>query len=447
MKKNLLFLPLAVLAFGSMSAQDNDKAKEAQDVAKQGDTYNKWTIEASVGQSKGTRPYTAGYFSSNPNKYFGTIDLNYYNAGVRYMFSPRFGVKVDGSFDKLENNKITTSLPFEVDQWRLGIQGVINGSRLLNLEERIGRFGLLVHAGLQFAWVTPQLDTPGVSNVGRTEHNLGVMFGVSPTFRVFKKFSIVGDFSTLANFRQHFAWDGHYAADDQNLFGTMLMGSIGLTYSIGSDDIHGDWAIINPEIGEDLADLDRRVGELETMLNDADKDGVPDYLDTEPNSIAGSAVDTKGRMVDLNKNGVPDEFEKYVATNYANKADMTTIMANANDELIKRLINEGYVTTYFDFNKTNPTNVSTEGIDFIRTYMKNNPSATIEIIGNADEIGKTTYNYNLANKRAESVKAILVKSGIEANRLNIISKGEDTSVDVDSPGARKLVRRVIFQVK
>ncbi len=445
MKKNLLLLSFAVLSIGTLSAQNDDNAKE--EVVKQGDTFNKWTIEASIGQSKGTRPYTTGYFSSDPDTYFGKIKLNYFNAGVRYMFSPRFGVKLDGSFDRLENVKSTESLPFQVDQVRVGIQGVVNGSRLLNLEERIGRFGFLVHGGLQFAWVTPQLETPGVSNVGHTEHNLGVMFGVSPTFRIFKKFSIVGDFSTLANFRQHFAWDGHYAADDQNLFGTMLMGSIGLTYSIGRDDIHGDWAIIEPEMGDELALLDKRVGDLETMLNDADKDGVPDYLDLEPNSIAGSAVDTKGRMVDLNKNGVPDEFEKYVANNYANKADMSTIMGNANEELIKRLINEGYVTTYFDFNKTNPTNVSTEGIDFILTYMRNNPTSNIDIIGNADEIGKTTYNVNLANKRAASVKAILVKAGIDSSRLNIISKGEDTSVDVDSPGARKLVRRVIFQVK
>ena len=44
-------------------------------------------------------------------------------------------------------------------------------------------------------------------------------------------------------------------------------------------------------------------------MNDADKDGVPDYLDVENNSIAGVAVDTKGRMVDKNTNGVPDELE------------------------------------------------------------------------------------------------------------------------------------------
>ena len=45
-------------------------------------------------------------------------------------------------------------------------------------------------------------------------------------------------------------------------------------------------------------------------MNDTDKDGVPDYLDVEPNSVSGIMVDTKGRMIDLDNNGVPDELEK-----------------------------------------------------------------------------------------------------------------------------------------
>ena len=42
------------------------------------------------------------------------------------------------------------------------------------------------------------------------------------------------------------------------------------------------------------------------MLQDTDRDGVVDYLDAEPNTTGGVAVDTKGRAIDVNKNGVPD---------------------------------------------------------------------------------------------------------------------------------------------
>ncbi|MFT3796262.1 OmpA family protein [Flavobacterium sp.] len=462
MKKNLLLLSFSLLTFATVSAQDNSKKddkKDASDAVIEHNTYNKWTVEAVAGQSKGTKPYSTGYYSSNPDKVLGSFNFNSFGLGVRYMFSPKFGLKLDGVYEKFENNEKTDSKPFETQQLRFGIQGVINAARLFNIEEQIGRLGLLIHGGFSYARFTPKLDSGidpdlnqvgesgGVSNVDRTENNLGVMFGVSPEFRVTKRISIIGDFTTVANFRQHFAWDGHYSKQDNNLAGQLVSGSIGLTYSFGSEDLHGDWAIIEDKRLDEIDELDKRIGDLESMMNDADKDGVPDYLDVENNSIAGVAVDTKGRMVDINKNGIPDELESFLQTNYATKETVTQAAASANEEMIKRLINEGYVTTYFDTNKTKPTNVSTEGIDFMLTYLRNNPSASIDIIGNADEIGKTEYNNNLANKRAESVKAILVKAGINPNRLNVVSKGEDTSVDKDSDGARKLVRRVTFKVK
>ncbi len=462
MKKSLLLLSFSLLTCTAVIAQDNkDNVKEANDANVAYGTFNKWTIEATAGMSKGTKPYSQGYSSSDPNKVLGSFNFNSFGLGVRYMFSPKFGIKVDGNYETFKSTKdITVSKPFETQQLRFGVQGVVNASRLFNIEEPLGRLGLLIHAGFSYARFTPKLDTGvdlelqdetgeagGVSNAGFTENNLGVIFGISPQFRITKKLAIIGDFSTIANFRQHFAWDGHYSRQDNNLAGSQIVGSLGLTYSFGEEELHGDWAIIEADKSAELDELDKRIGELESMMNDADKDGVPDYLDVENNSIAGVAVDTKGRMVDINKNGVPDELEKFLQNTYATKETVTQAAASANEEMIKRLINEGYVTTYFDTNKTKPTNVSTEGIDFMLTYLRNNPDATIDIIGNADEIGKTAYNASLSNKRAESVKAILVKAGINPSRLNVMAKGEDSSVDKDSDGARKLVRRVTFKVR
>jgi OOP family OmpA-OmpF porin len=81
------------------------------------------------------------------------------------------------------------------------------------------------------------------------------------------------------------------------------------------------------------------------------------------------------------------------------------------------------------------------------TYLRNNPTASVDIIGHADELGRSAYNDKLANARATSVKNTLVKANIADSRLNIISAGEDTSVNKDSDVARKLVRRVTFMVK
>lgn len=431
MRKSLLILSFSVLLFNAL----NVKAQEEKT-----DEYNKWTFELNAGQSKGIKPYSIGYFGSDPGKFFGGVTINNYNGGARYMFSPKFGIKLDFGFDRLKNLS-DESLEFDMQNIRIGFQGVINGARLFDIQESLGRFSFLFHGGVQVAQMTPK---KGI-NEGRDEWNGGVMFGFTPEFRITKNFALNADFTMFSNVRQHFNWDGAYSDANNNLAGSMYTISMGVSLSFGAHKIHGDWAVLTNKQQEEIAALEKRVGQIENNMSDSDQDGVPDYLDAEPNSIAGVTVDTKGRMVDINQNGVPDEMEKYLNNTYVTNETLNS--GAQQSAMMEKFINDGYVATYFDFNKTKPTNVSTEGIDFILTYLRNNPEAKADIIGHADEIGKTPYNDKLATERANNVKEILMKAGISADRLNVVSQGEDTSVDKDSAGARRLVRRVTFKVK
>ena len=54
--------------------------------------YNKWSIEANGGANKATKGFSNGYFMQTPSFYH--VDL-----GVRYMFNPKFGLKLDGAYD------------------------------------------------------------------------------------------------------------------------------------------------------------------------------------------------------------------------------------------------------------------------------------------------------------------------------------------------------------
>lgn len=72
------------------------------------------------------------------------------------------------------------------------------------------------------------------------------------------------------------------------------------------------------KLKENNDQLKKRIADLESMMTDTDRDGVADYLDVENNSMAGTTVDTKGRMVDQNNNGVDDEVEKYIAATTVN---------------------------------------------------------------------------------------------------------------------------------
>jgi OOP family OmpA-OmpF porin len=95
--------------------------------------------------------------------------------------------------------------------------------------------------------------------------------------------------------------------------------------------------------------------------------------------------------------------------NYTNSTDKSPMLSN--NELIKSLINGGYVATYFDFDKS-PTNVSTEGIDFILTYLRNNPSASVDIIGHADELEDQLTTINYLMQEQPKCKSILIKANI-----------------------------------
>lgn len=448
------FLPVLLIAIGISTAsfaQDTNKddLKETKENGERKD-YNKWTLEFSAGQSKGTKPFTDGYYSSNPDNLFGTVRINTFSLGVRYMFSARFGLKFDASTDRFSNNKETKSLDFKLNQYRFGIQGVVNASRLFNIQKELGRLSLLIHAGLQVSRSTPILEAdrndPSYYYM-RSEWNGGVMFGISPEVRISKRFSVIGDFSSISNFRQHFTWDGRLNEEKNNLSGQMVMATLGVTYSFGQENMHGDWAIIDESKVKEIEALDKRIGELEDMMNDTDKDGVPDYLDVENNSIAGVAVDTKGRMVDINKNGIPDELESYMSNNFIDKSNVGTVIEGANSDMIRKMINDGYVATYFETGKSKPTAESTEGIGFILQYLRNNPDASVDIIGHADEIGSTAYNDKLANDRATNIRKILLDAGVDGSRLNIVSEGEDKSVLKDSSDARRLVRRATFKIK
>jgi outer membrane protein OmpA-like peptidoglycan-associated protein len=419
MKKVLLVLVFA-LAINTISAQTETVEKKAVD-------FNQWSFELAGGFNKPQRPLTSGYSTAIVSPY--TVDL-----GVRYMFNNKFGLKADFGYNSLTGND--ESIDFDTKYYRADLQGVANLGRIMNFENWTNTFGLLGHAGFGLSFLERKDPTYVKDRMGN------FMVGVTGQIKLSDRIALTGDFTTITNAKQNVAFDGSSANDIRGFNGSLFTGTVGLTVYLGKNAKHADWTIDN----EDRFDaIDARFMAIENKMLDTDKDGVADYLDEEANTPAGAMVDTKGKSIDKNNNGVPDETEAYVLKNYASNTTNSPLLSN--NELITSLINGGYVAVYFDFNKSTPTNVSTEGIDFMLTYLRNNPTASIDIIGHADEIGRSAYNDKLSNARAANVKNTLVKANIDASRLNVIAAGEDTSVDIDSENARRLVRRVTFRVK
>jgi outer membrane protein OmpA-like peptidoglycan-associated protein len=419
MKKVILTLVFAS-AFATLSAQ-------TEPVKNINPEFNQWSVELAGGFNKPMRPMSAGTRTAVVSPYVADL-------GVRYMFNNKFGIKADFGYNSFTEGDDSQS--FDTKYYRADLQAVANLGRIMNFETWTNTLGLLAHTGFGLGFSEKTDGAYAKDRMGN------FMAGVTGQIKLSDRISLTGDFTTILNAKQDLGFDGVSVPTKRGFGGVLFNGTVGLTVYLGKNAKHADWVTL---VDKDVIELKDRVDTLETMLIDTDQDGVADYLDLEKNTVSGVMVDSKGRAIDLNKNNVPDELESYLAANYVNKNDKSASLPN--NELIKNLINGGYVATYFDFDKSTPSNVSTTGIDFVLTYLRNNPSASVDIIGHADELGRSEYNDKLSNARAANVKNILVNANIDASRLNIIAAGEDTSVEKDSEGARKLVRKVTFRIK
>ncbi len=382
MKKQITLILLTFITF-TVNSQVKDSIKESKDFIV--NDFNKLTIEFSTGNSKGLKPYTSGYYSSNNHPI--PTSVNSFNLAARYMFSPIFGIKGDLGYLDLKNGN-SDSLPFETQIYTLGVQGVVNASRLFSIDKSIGRFGLLIHGGFQFSQSLSKTQDEVSSldpsilvrthNYGKRDNNIGFVIGLSPQFRLTDRIGLISDFAIVSNYRQHFAWDGASSNSSNNLGGELVSMALGLTYSIGNENTHGDWTEVRYNKDERISALQNRLNTIEGIM----------------------------------------------------------------DDTANRIINDSYISIDFEEGKMFPPISSNKNIDFMKTYLIQNPSVTINIIGHADKEGFSDKNSSISKVRAEAVRSILLKSGIKGNRL-IIKAPEVNSTLEDN---NKALGKVIFKV-
>ncbi len=80
----------------------------------------------------------------------------------------------------------------------------------------------------------------------------------------------------------------------------------------------------------------------------------------------------------------------------------------------------------------------------IYSYLEQNPTAHLEIIGHSDRIGNPVYNQILARDRAENVKEVLVELGIRDDRL-LVRGTSAPPPGLESDAPPRLSRTVRFQ--
>lgn len=80
---------------------------------------------------------------------------------------------------------------------------------------------------------------------------------------------------------------------------------------------------------------------------------------------------------------------------------------------------------YFDFDRFNIRTDARNALSHNAKELSDAPGVRILIEGHCDERGTRAYNMALGDKRARAAKDFLVRYGIDAARIDIVSYGED----------------------
>lgn len=123
----------------------------------------------------------------------------------------------------------------------------------------------------------------------------------------------------------------------------------------------------------------------------------------------------------------------------------STVSAQAIQKEISTIVNENRII--FKRLSTEVTQKSIQTIEKIAQILKENPTIKVEIGGHTDAKGDEEVNAYVSKHRALSVQKLLVKFGIEQDRLSAVGYGESQPiVQNDSQGYSAKNRRVEFKI-
>lgn len=426
MKKTTLLTSVLLLFAFMVNAQEDTSNSSYTE-------YNKWSVDLGVGIGTSSSPFSSGYNSGE----FGDMA---YNLSGRYMLNDKVGVRAGVMFTTI--NEGDNSLPFSTDVFTLTGEGVLNLGSILNISDFTDTFNLLAHGGVQ-------RSTFSFDNGAGNDNTLGFIVGLTPQVKLSDNVALNIDGSFMGNIMQNTAIDGNARPMPSGFDGWMANITAGVSIYLGDNDQHADWVGNTTEnmVEEKMGGFDNKLAMIESGMQDTDKDGVPNYLDTESNTTAGVAVNSKGEAIDTNKNGVPDELESSLTEMFVTKEYIAETTSGSGVEAVKPDANDDLVNVYFKFDSTQPEYYSLDAISKIVKYMRVYPEANAVLTGYSDQIGNKAYNNKLSEARAKRVYDIVVAAGIDASRLSYKGGGVDTSVNKDSEAARQMVRRVSFQLK
>ncbi len=84
---------------------------------------------------------------------------------------------------------------------------------------------------------------------------------------------------------------------------------------------------------------------------------------------------------------------------------------------------------YFDYDSSTVHPEDVEIVNAHAKYLADNPSAKVRLEGHADERGSREYNIALSERRALSVKRLMLFQGMKPDQAEVVAYGEERPVE------------------
>ncbi|MEO0734502.1 MAG: OmpA family protein, partial [Bacteroidota bacterium] len=286
----------------------------------------------------------------------------------------------------------------------------------------------------------------------------GIAFRVSPRFNVGAEYQAYVPFGSRADLI-----DGYNEETDATLGGNfrdiLSAASLSLNFNLGKGPEPRYWTNAFAPMRDEL---DRVGSKVDAATRDSDGDGVVDAIDQEANTPAGVPVDTRGRVLDSDKDGVADykDLEPFFPPRAGEQVDANGVVMNRADkpvteDRVQEMIdaslerykaengnNQGGTTTvrtvngevylpmiYFPLGQSRVKYSDYGILSSVARVIQGNPGMKLVIRGYTDRVGNAANNRVLSYRRAEAVINHLVNQhGISRDALILQFRGEENAI-------------------
>lgn len=399
----MVFITVTALAFSNINAQETEEPNRL-----------------SIGLLGGA---TIGHMNIG-TEYDPTFGLN-----ARYAFSPDFAVQTNlmlGKFTTNDNDDNLLERSFENSYTTVSMTSQFGLLNLLGSDSNRFKWYISTGLGLLFSDVTTNLTSPVVSpeteetfhGENHSETAMFASFGTGVRVNVTKKIDLFAQYDY--NISNSDIIDGHRTHTrtliDQNRRNPDSWSALtaGVQIKFGSSETDADWHRYTPGIDMSAFNrLEARIAELASRVDHQD-----------------SRIDQNEDHVRALQNRM-DEFDEKLANLHVLINERSSVELTVGSDILFALdssvIRESAKPTLAE----------------IARALLNNPDKNLEVTGHTCDLGSNEYNQGLSERRSAAVKKYLVDSGINADRITTIGRGElQPLVPNTSEEARSLNRRV-----